>query len=169
MQDLYLQAFGDEKGQEVFDLTADLLKDRTADPLLSLVSEENAQITGHILFTKVSINNAPDSLSAQILAPLAVMPANQNQGIGAALIKEGLKRLKDADTDLVFVLGHPAYYPKSGFKNDAMSLGYEAPYPIPKEHADAWMVMELTPDNIGKIKGKIQCADALSDPKHWRE
>lgn len=168
INDLYLKAFGEEKGQEIADLVNDLLKDKTAMPILSLLAEDNA-IQGHILFTKVSISGAPDSLSAQILAPLAVMPENQSKGIGAALINEGLKRLKEAKTDLVFVLGHPTYYPKCGFKNDAGAKGYEAPYTIPEEHADAWMVLELSEGIMGDTKGMVKCADALSDPKHWRE
>jgi len=42
----------------------------------------------------------------------------------------------------VFVLGHPNYYLKFGFR-PARALGFEAPYRIPAEHEDAWMVQEL--------------------------
>ena len=43
---------------------------------------------------------------------------------------EGLKQLAESGVDLVFVLGHPGYYPKFGFR-PAGALGFEAPYPIP--------------------------------------
>lgn len=169
IKEVYLRAFGQEKGPEIAELADDLFDDKTAMPLLSLIAEENNQIVGHILFTKVTVLGAPDNFSAQILAPLAVDPDKQGQGVGAKLMKEGLKRLADNGVDLVFVLGHPTYYPRAGFINDALSLGYEAPYPIPQEHADAWMVQELSCDIIGKVKGKIKCADILSQPQHWRE
>ncbi|MES9857655.1 MAG: hypothetical protein ABW166_13785 [Sedimenticola sp.] len=77
-------------------------------------------------------------------------------------------QLKDSGVELVFVLGHPDYYLRSGF-NPAGVLGYEAPYHIPEEHAGAWMVQELCSGIIGKVKGKVQCSDVLSQPQHWRE
>ncbi len=91
-----------------------------------------------------------------------------NQGVGGQLIKEGLKLLSESGVELVFVLGHPEYYPRHGFK-PAGALGFEAPYPIPDEHANAWMVQELRPGVIGSVSGKIICADVLNHPEHWRE
>jgi len=69
---------------------------------------------------------------------------------------------------MVFVLGHPAYYPRYGFK-PAGHLGFEAPFSIPNEHADAWMVQALRPGIIDSFIGKVICADALNKPEHWRE
>jgi putative acetyltransferase len=60
------------------------------------------------------------------------------------------------------------YYPRFGFK-PAGSLGFEAPYPIPDEHANAWMVQELHPGVIGNVSGNLICADVLNQPEHWRE
>jgi len=70
--------------------------------------------------------------------------------------------------ELVFVLGHPEYYPRTGF-TPAGVLGYEAPYHIPEEHADAWMVKALCPGVIGRIKGAVKCSDILNQPEHWGE
>ena len=47
--------------------------------------------------------------------------------------------------------------------------GFEAPHPIPEEHAAAWMIQALNGDAIGRIKGKVQCAEVLNQPQHWRE
>ena len=69
---------------------------------------------------------------------------------------------------LVFVLGHPEYYPRFGF-TPAGRLGFGAPYPIPDELAGAWMVQALRSGVIGIISGKVICADALNKPEHWRE
>ena len=160
-------AFGTEEGQEIADLVNDLLGDPSAMPILSLIAIKDNQVIGHILFTKAIIDSN-HSISAVILAPLAVIPAAQSQGVGGQLINEGLKRLSESGVDLVFVLGHPDYYPRHGFK-PASILGFDAPYPIQQEHADAWMVKELRSGVIGSVSGKVQCCDVLNQPEHWRE
>jgi len=168
ISNIQIKAFGEKKGSEIADLVNGLLEDKTAMPLLSIVAVEDDKLLGHILFTKAKIQQTTEPVSAQILAPLAVIPEAQNKGVGAQLIKEGLKQLKEANVELVFVLGHPDYYPRSGFK-PAGVLGYEAPYTIPEEHAGAWMVQELSSGVIGRVKGKVQCSEVLNQPQHWRE
>jgi putative acetyltransferase len=162
------QAFEDDEGPEIVDLVKGLLSDPSAMPLLSLLAEDDERTVGHILFTKARFTNYIDSVSAVILAPLAVTPSAKSQGIGGQLIKEGLRRLSESGVELVFVLGHPEYYPRHGFK-PAGELGFEATYPIPNENADAWMVQELQPGVIDRVNGKVICADVLNHPKHWRE
>lgn len=162
-------AFGSEKGPVIANLALNLLEDKTAKPILSLGAFENEKMLGNVIFTKVDLSLTDQIVSAQILAPLAVLPDYQNKGIGQKLIQQGLKQLKSAGVDFVFVLGHSDYYPKSGFIKDAKFLGFEAPYPIPKEASDAWMVLALKPNLFGKIKGKVLCCEVLGKPEHWRE
>ncbi|NQU26077.1 MAG: N-acetyltransferase [Candidatus Nealsonbacteria bacterium] len=159
------EAFGHTKEAE---LVRELLEDPSAQPVLSLLALEDDRAVGHILFTAVHLENTEDTASMAILAPLAIVPAAQKQGIGGKLIQEGLQLLAKSGVDIVLVLGHPEYYPRYGFR-PAERLGFEAPYPIPEEHADAWMVQELRPNRIGSIRGKVVCADTLSKPEHWRE
>ena len=159
------EAFGYDKEAE---LVRDLLNDASAKPLLSLLAFEEERAVGHILFTKVRLMGPQDPVSAAILAPLAILPDSQNQGIGGKLIESGLRTLSDSGVALVFVLGHPGYYPRYGFQT-AGCLGFEAPYPIPDVNADAWMVQALCPNVIGTVRGKVVCADALDKPQHWRE
>jgi putative acetyltransferase len=159
------EAFGCDKEA---DLVRDLLNDPSAKPVFSLLAYKDDKPAGHILFTKLRLANHDDTTSMSILAPLAIVPDYQKQGIGGELIKKGLHLLKESGIDLVFVLGHPGYYPRYGFKT-AGHLGFEAPYPIPAEVADAWMVQAFREDVIGSVSGKIICADALNKPKHWRE
>ena len=144
-----------------------LLEDPSAQPTLSLVAFKNAQAVGHILFTKVHVADSKRT-TASLLAPLAVVPDAQRQGIGGQLIEHGLQMLSQSGVALVFVLGYPQYYSRFGFK-PAGILGFEAPYPIPDKHADAWMVRSLQPNIVGAIKGKIVCADALNKPEYWQE
>jgi putative acetyltransferase len=161
-------AFGGDKGDEIANLVGGLLGDPSAVPRLSLLAVDGNRAVGHILFTKAEITGSDPSISAAILAPLAVDPAVQSEGVGGLLIREGLKRLSEAGVELVFVLGHPGYYPKLGFQT-ASVLGFEAPYPIPEKDAGAWMVQELRSGVIGNISGRVKCCDALDQPEHWRE
>jgi predicted N-acetyltransferase YhbS len=163
-----IAAFGIEQGNEITGLITDLLADPSAQPLLSLVATANDNVVGHILFTNAQIKNSQRIVSSAILAPLSVRPECHNQGIGGRLIKEGLKQLKAAGVELVFVLGHPGYYPKYGFSAAGIK-GFDATYPIPPENSGAWMVQELHPGTIECISGQVICAEALNDPKYWRE
>ncbi len=165
---IHRDTFDASEAEEIADLVDHMLDDKTARPCFSFVALAQDTIVGHILFSNVTIGNTAPGIRAQILAPLAVLPDYQNKGIGTALIKHGLEHLKASDIDLVFVLGHPGYYPRCGFK-PAGTPGFEATYPVPDEHADAWMVQALHEGVIGKVKGKIHCCDALDQPKYWCE
>ena len=168
IEKIHIKAFGKEKGMEIAGLVNNLFNDKTAVPLLSLVAVGGGQLIGHILFTKTTLTQTTEPVSARILAPLAVLPDTQSNGVGGQLIKEGLHRLKKTGVELVFVLGHPGYYPRYGFM-PAGHIGYEAPYPIPEEHAGAWMVQELSAGVVGRAIGKVRCSDVLNQPEHWRE
>jgi len=168
IEKIHIKTFGKEKGSEIVDLVNGLFNDKTARPLLSLVAVEGDQLIGHILFTKATFTQTTEPVSARILAPLAVLPDTQRKGVGGQLIEKGLIRLMETGVELVFVLGHPDYYPHYGFI-PAGDIGYEAPYPIPEEYAGAWMVQELSAGVVGRVIGKVRCSDALDQPEHWRE
>lgn len=158
------EAFGSEDEAE---LVAKLLLDPSAEPYLSLIAIDDQKPVGHILFTKARLE-PKIPLSISILAPLAVIPKAQKKGVGGKLIEHGLKALAKSGVDLVFVLGHPEYYPRHGFK-PAGILGFEAPYPIPSKNAAAWMVQELRDGIIGKYSGRVICSDVLNEPEYWSE
>jgi putative acetyltransferase len=163
--DIERRAFGYDKEAK---LVSDLMLDPSAVPRLSLLASIDGRCVGHILFTAATVTGVENTVTASILAPLAILPDMQGRGIGGKLVKEGLRLLKASRVDLVFVLGHPDYYPRFEFQA-AGRLGLDAPYPIPEEHANAWMVQELTIGIIRTIKGNVQCADSLNQPEHWRE
>ena len=166
--DLARTAFGGAQGWEIAELVAALLADPTAEPRVSLVAEHNATLVGHGLYTRAAVKGDGAQVPAAILAPLAVLPTHQSQGIGAALIAEGVTRLEATDAALLFVLGHPGYYARHAFR-PAGAEGLQAPYPIAPEQADAWMVRPLRPGFIGRLKGRVGCAEALMEPRHWQE
>ncbi len=165
--DVERQAFGKDEGPVIVKLVQELINDPTAKPLLSLVAVEKNRLTGHVLFTNAILDDCED-MPVSLLAPVAVLPQVQKSGIGGKLISKGLRLLSDREVKLVFVLGHPEYYPRFGFR-PAGALGFEPPYPIPEEIAWAWMVRELSPGVIGKVKGKVLCADSFDRPEYWQE
>lgn len=162
------QAFGKDAGPENIELVKGLLNDPTAMPLLSILAFSDDCAIGYILFSKVCLTDVDTSTPSVILAPLAVVPDAQGEGVGGRLIKEGIRLLSETGGELVFVLGHSEYYPRHGFK-PASALGFEPPYAIPVKHVNAWMVRELRPGVIRRIRGKVGCADVLNKPEHWRE
>ena len=158
------EAFGNDKEASLVD---DLLHDPTAEPVLSLLAFISNRAVGHILFTKARLE-PESSLNASLLAPLAVVPGAQGKGVGGALIRHGLSVLTESGVDIVFVLGHPGYYPRHGFI-PAGEHGFSAPYPISEKDAGAWMYQILNPDGIGQYNGTVLCADQLNKPEYWRE
>lgn len=82
---------------------------------LSLVAEADGQIVGHVAFSPARIGAASGWLA---LGPVSVTPQRQRQGIGSALITEGLKRLRSAGGQGVVLLGDPRYYGRLGFAAD---------------------------------------------------
>lgn len=88
---------------------------RGSDGALSLVAEEEGHVIGHILFTKVTIKSRSGEVTGMGLAPMAVAPGYQKKGIGSALVREGLARVRKAGCPFVIVLGHANYYPRFGF------------------------------------------------------
>lgn len=126
-------------------------------PELSLVAVEDNTIVGHILFSPVTIETDKGSLEALALAPMAVRPDYQRQGIGTALIHQGLDMCRQMDYGIVIVIGHPHYYPRFGF-SPARDKGLEAPFPVPNE---AFMVLELSKGSLDGIAGTVRYPEAF--------
>jgi putative acetyltransferase len=82
---------------------------------LSLVAELDGRMVGHIAFSPVSISDGTANWYG--LGPVSVLPAFQRQGIGKALIREGLSKLKEMGAGGCCLVGHPDYYIKFGFQN----------------------------------------------------
>lgn len=82
---------------------------------ISLVAEAHGRVIGHIAFSPVAISDGTPGWYG--LGPVSVLPANQRQGIGQALIQEGLARLRGMNARGCCLVGHPDYYRKFGFRN----------------------------------------------------
>ena len=86
----------------------------TVKPTISLVAEIEGTVVGHIMFSLVSLAGH-SQLNIVGLAPMAVAPDRQRQGIGSALVRTGITKCEEHDYDAIVVLGHPEYYPRFGF------------------------------------------------------
>ena len=147
---------------------------------LSLTAEADGRVVGHILFSPLALTGyapphapedipppplarppapwpgcAPGSLCLLALAPVAVLPAFQHQGIGSALIKQGILTAGPLTwASGVVVVGHAAYYPRFGF-SPAMRFGLTCPFPVP---AESFLALELDPGALADKHGQVAYA-----------
>ena len=82
---------------------------------VSLVAELDSRVIGHVAFSPVTISDGTQNWYG--LGPVSVFPQYQRNGVGKALIQQGLSRLKDLNAKGCCLVGHPDYYRKLGFKN----------------------------------------------------
>lgn len=139
-----------------------LVRELTAWNVLTLVAvTDDDQPCGHIMFSPCSLAGRPEKLA--LLGPLAVTPARQRQGLGRALVGEGLRHLNARGLAKVLVLGDPAYYGRLGF---AMETGIAAPYTLPDDWATAWQSMALT--GAGQmLRGALEVLPPWQKPSLW--
>ncbi len=118
-------------------------------PELSLVAKVDNIVVGHILFSYIELIGE-EKLQVLSLAPIAVHPQFQKQGIGSALIKAGLTKAETRGESLVIVLGDPQFYSRFGF---VPSTTHEiaSPFPVPDEF---FMVKPLK-NYQTKYRGKV--------------
>ena len=121
-------------------------------PAISLVAEDNATLIGHILFSPVTIVGAEAlPLTLVGLAPMAVVPARQRQGVGSHLVVEGLERCRRANVAAVVVLGHPDYYPRFGF-TPASGHSIRPPFDVEDQYMMALVLDPTRPVPAGTIR-----------------
>ena len=124
------------------------LRDRGA-ATLSLVAVIADQVVGHLFFSPATIESPNRSWPGLGLAPLSVLPDYQRQGIGTALMNAGLEECRRLGHECIIVLGHPAYYPRFGFKRASrynVRFEFEAP-------DEACMILALQPGALDGIRG----------------
>jgi putative acetyltransferase len=81
--------------------------------VVSLVAELDGRVVGHILFSPVTVPAGERTLRGMGLAPMAVLPEHQRDGIGARLVEEGSPQRAGAVRDRA---RPPGYYPRFGFE-----------------------------------------------------
>ncbi|MEG5171367.1 N-acetyltransferase [Microcoleus sp. B3-D7] len=125
----------------------------------SFVAVQSDRVVGHIFFSPVVVEGkCSRNLSILGLAPVAVLPNYQRQGIGTLLIQHGLEECRRSGFQAVVVLGHPDFYPRFGFiPASRKSLGCE--YDVPDE---AFMVLELESGALEDCSGTVKYRSEFS-------
>jgi len=120
--------------------------------IISLVAVQDEEVVGHILFSPVRIESGSSGVRAAGLGPMAVLPAHQKKGIGSKLVKRGLEESRKAGYKIIFVLGHPGFYPRFGFM-PAKQFGICPPWDVPD---DVFMALEIFPGALAKSPGIVR-------------
>jgi putative acetyltransferase len=124
MRDLAVSAFdGDSQIRALLDL---LHQSWAWDDELTFVAELDGQLVGQVLYTHAFLDTARKLVDVLVLSPVGVRPDLRNRGIGTQLISKSLSSLTQRSEPLVFLEGHPGYYPRFGFQ-PASALGFSAP------------------------------------------
>lgn len=131
-------------------------------PDLSLIAcTEDEQIVGHVLLTKVQVENESASHEALILAPVSVLPTFQNQGIGSRLIRAAHAKARDLGFGVVVLVGHENYYPRFGHEL-CCKHGISMPFDVPEVNC---MVAELIPGSLQQLSGMVKFDAAFFPPE----
>jgi putative acetyltransferase len=125
---------------------------------VSLVAVQGDQVVGHILFSPITVANAPTTFRGVGLAPMSVLPEFQRTGIGSRLVRDGLAACQRAGYDIVVVLGHVHYYPRFGFST-AKDHGLENEY----QAEDAFMALELKKGMLETVSGLVRFAPEFQE------
>ena len=156
LEDLYPAAFPDE---DLIPMLRELLNEK--DGVFSRVAISDGELVGHVAYTMCRIDERSEKVG--LLGPVAVSPAVQRQGIGSALIEEGLNWLKSEGAIQAYVLGDPAYYGRFGFEADST---VKPPYDMPEEWLTAWQSLSLQgakPD----LRGRLSVPELWRKPALW--
>jgi putative acetyltransferase len=119
---------------------------------LSLVAAagDSGAVVGHILFSRLTVEDGDRVTEALALAPLAVLPGHQRRGIGSALVRDGLGACAALGHRIVIVLGEPEYYRRFGFRSE-LTRPLTSPFA-----GDAFMAVELVPGALAGVTGEVR-------------
>jgi putative acetyltransferase len=148
VRELHARAFGGPAEGRLVDLLRAAGK-----AVVSLVAADQHRVVGHILFSPVTVTEAPERFRAVGLAPISVLPEWQHRGIGSTLVWHGLDACRRQGCDAVVVLGHEKYYPRFGFVK-ATDFGLQNEY----DAIESFMAMELRGGALKEIRGLVTYA-----------
>jgi len=120
-------------------------------PELSIVAEYKNKIIGHILLTKIKIQNKESEHTSLSLAPVAVLPEFQNKGIGGKLILHAHKAARKLGFKSVILVGHKNYYPRFGYK-PTINYGIKLPFDAPEQNC---LAIELVENGLKGVTGNV--------------
>ena len=156
-------AFSDEESKVIMNLVQELHQETSSPSIKSLVAEVDNEMIGYVSFSPIFLKS-DSSISGYILAPLAISPEHQKQGIGSSLIKSGIDILTQDGAGVLLVYGDPAFYGRFGF-NEEIGRTFTPPYPM--EYPFGWTGMMLNGTTAPEEPIQFECITALSKPDLW--
>ena len=156
-------AFSDEENKVIINLVQELFREVTSPSIKSLVAEVDNQVIGYVSYSPTFLKS-DSSVSGYILAPLAVFPEHQKQGVGSNLIKSGIDLLTKDGAGVLLVYGDPAYYGRFGFKEE---VGHVFVPPYPLQFPFGWTGMMLNNYDVPKPHIGFKCVVPLNKAKLW--
>ena len=133
---------------------------RRCEGLLSLVATDGDEVVGHILFSPATVESDNGVIQGMGLAPMAVAPVHQRNGIGTGLVERGLAILREQGCPFVIVLGHAEYYPRFGFE-PASKYGLTSQWEgVPDE---AFMILVFDQEAMKTVHGTARYRDEFNE------
>ena len=160
---IHLSAFPEGERDLVSGLAVELLTEEASPPILSLVSEVDGTVVGHVAFSPVTTCDTKEHIGF-ILAPLAVSPDYRDRGIASQLIENGIERLAALGSGVLLVYGDPEFYSRFGFSADHAER-YTAPYQL--QYAFGWQGLILGDYDPRPSAVGISCVSSLGNPALW--
>lgn len=156
-------AFSDEENKVIIHLVQELSREVNSPSIKSIVAEVANQLIGYVSYSPIFLKS-DSRMSGYILAPLAVSPEHQKQGVGSNLIKSGIDMLTTDGVGVLLVYGDPAYYGRFGFKEE-IGQSFVPPYAL--QYPFGWTGMMLNDTPVPEQPINFQCVSALSKPDLW--
>ena len=155
--------FSDEENKVIINLVQELHQETTSPSIKSLVAEVDNQVIGYVSFSPIFLKS-DSSISGYILAPLAVSPEHQKQGVGSNLINAGIEMLTKDGIGVLIVYGDPAYYGRFGFREE-IGRSFVPPYTL--QYPFGWTGMMLNDTAVPERPIQFECVPALTKPDLW--
>lgn len=162
MRDAFAASEGPDAGALIAGLATGVLTDTSEADLRAFCAEDEGEIIGAGLFTRLDYANDPRHV--MLLSPMAVATDRQRQGIGQALLTHALAALREEGVDIAITYGDPAYYGQVGFHPITEA---EARAPLPLSMPHGWIGQTLSGDPFPNLKGPSTCATALNRADIW--
>ena len=137
------------------DFAANLWNSDAYIPELDLIAEEDGNLVGHVMFTKTTVEQENGSFEALLLAPVSVLRAFRDQGVGSSMILAGQEKARSMGYKAVFLLGDPAYYNRFGF-GPTFHYNIRCSIDLPEDHQENIMVCELVPGALDGVSGIVR-------------
>ena len=156
-------AFSDEENKVIMNLVQELHQETTSPSIKSLVAEVDNQVIGYVSYSPIFLKS-DTNITGYILAPLAVSPEHQKQGVGSNLINAGIDMLTEDSVGVLLVYGDPADYGRFGFKEE-IGQTFVPPYSL--DYPFGWTGMMLSDTPVPEQPIKFECVSALSKSSLW--